>query len=102
MISRDAKRDRRAPIMTDDGEARVFEMLTHEHPDVVSYSFLVVAGTRPRGIAEAPHIGRDKRVLVREQRHHPPPFIPGLRPSVEQHDRRAIPYRDVMNSHAFE
>jgi len=102
MICRNAKRNGRAPIMTDDREAWMLEMLMHEQPNIIGHGFLVIAGRGPRRIAEAAQVGRDQRELVREQRHQTPPFVPGLRPSMQQDDRRAIPQRDEMDSHAFE
>src|SRR6266481_6134270 len=102
MIRGEAERDWSAPIVTDYGETRVAEMIMHELPDVVGDSFFLVAGDGARGIAEAAQIRGDQRELVGEQRHQMAPFVPSLRPSVEQDDRRALPCRDEMDSHAIE
>ena len=103
MIGGEAECDGRTPTAIDDCEARLLEMIMHELPHVVGDGFLVVAGAGPRRIAEAAaHVGCDERELAGKQRHHAAPFVPGLRPSVEQHDRTALPHRHVVDSHAFE
>src|SRR5258707_4437228 len=79
MICGEAECDWRTPIVTNDGEARVLEVIVHKYPDVVGDGLLVVAGGWARRIAESTHIDCDERELVGEQRHQAAPFVPRLR-----------------------
>ena len=92
---------RRAPIMPDDIEALEAEMLAHQAPEIGGDGFLVVAFRRSRGIAEPAQIGRDQGKLVREQRHQAAPFVPGLRPSMNQDDGPALTESHIVKAHAF-
>src|SRR6516164_7783042 len=73
-----------------------------ELADVASNRLLVVTGGRTRGIAQASHIGSDHRVALRESRDYTAPFVPGLRPSMEQYQRVAAPGGYVMKGDTFE
>ena len=79
--------DRCAPIMTDDREPRMLEMVVHQQPYVVGDGLLVVASARTRRIAESAQVGRDQHEAVGQQVHHVAPFVPGLWPPMQKHDR---------------
>ena len=59
--------------------------------DIVGDGALVVSADRLGGIADPAHIGRDDGVARGERGNNLAPFVPGLRPSVQQHDRLALP-----------
>ena len=93
---------RAAPIVADDKEALVSELAVDELPDVVGNRLLVVAGLRPGRVAEAAQIGRDDRIAFRQRRDNVAPFVPGLRPSMQQNDSRSASAHDIVQRHAIQ
>src|SRR5581483_239707 len=93
--------DRPAPVVSD--QENLFEAeLAHELIDIVGDGAFVVAGRRTRGIAQAAHVRSDDRVVLGQRRHDTAPFVPGLRPSMEQHDGIAASAGNVVEADVVE
>src|SRR3954463_9541495 len=53
-------------------------------------------------ITQAPHVGRDDGVRLRQPRYDVPPFIRGLRDTVDEDHRIPLPSRQVIERHLAE
>jgi len=73
------------------------EMFAQQFMDVARQSLRIVAFQRTRAVSQSAKIRRDQPVAGREPCHDVPPFEPGLRPSVQQHHRKAAPGADVVH-----
>ena len=91
-----------APVMPDQMKRVDAEMLVYQPPDVVADGLLVVAVGGAGAVAEAAQIRRDHVVVLGQLRDDMAPFVPGLRPAMQQHDRKALAGGDVVQSHVAE
>ena len=86
--ARQRERGRPAPVVTDEVKTVELEALAH-FAQVGGDAFLVVSAVRARAIAQPGQVGNDQPVGLREQRNDLAPFMPGLRPAMQQHYRLA-------------
>ena len=98
--------DGSAPVVTDAVPALQCEMLRQQPEDVPGHGALVIAVERARRVAETAQVGGDHPMVLRQPPNHLAPLVPGLRPAVQEHDRRLAGEtgagRDVMNRHLAE
>ena len=98
--------DGSAPVVTDAVPPLQCEMLREQPEDVSGHGALVIAVERARRVAETAQVGSDHPMALRQPGNHLAPLVPGLRPAVQEHDRRLAGEtgagRDVMNRHLAE
>ena len=90
------KGDRAAPVMSGQKDLVVSEMLVDQFADVAGDGFLVITLGRARGIAKPAHVRGDHQIMLGQHRDNFAPHIPGLRPAMQQHQRRAGAGGNVM------
>src|SRR6185295_5386245 len=73
------------------------EPLGHKQPYVVGNRPLVITAQRTRTVAEPAQIRGDHAVPLGKGGYHMPPFPPGLRPAVQEDDRRSLASRHVVD-----
>jgi hypothetical protein len=93
--------DGAAPIMADD-ENLLETKLAHELVNVGRDGALVVTGRGLGRVAESAHVRRDHCIAFCQRRNDAAPFVPRLRPSVEQDDGVALARGHVMEPHLVE
>src|SRR5258707_11638843 len=93
--------DGAAPIMADQ-ENLLETKLAHELVNVGRDGALVITGRGLGRVAESAHVRCDHRVAFGERWDDASPFVPRLRPSVEQNDGVALARGDVMEPHVLE
>ena len=98
----EAKGNRAAPVVADQKIAFEAEMVVREHANVVRNALLIVSRCRPRRVAQAAQIGRDHLIARGQTGDDMAPFIPGLRPPMQQHDGKSGPGGDVVQIYVTE
>jgi hypothetical protein len=97
-----ARGNRPAPIVTDEEEGPVPQLLGEEPPDVVGDGLFVVSVEGTRTVAEASQIRGDHGVMLGKGRDHVSLFPPGLGPAVQQDKGRPIAGDHIMDQHLAE
>src|SRR5581483_4020404 len=70
----------------------------YQREGILSQRRGIIAAFRSLRIAHPTRIGRDHRIFLGECRHDFSPFVPGLRPAVEQHHRKSLTANDIMET----
>src|SRR5215467_2527054 len=70
----------------------------HQREGILSQRRGIIAAFRLFRIAHPTRIWSDHRILLGEGRHNFSPFIPGLRPAMEQHHRKSLTANDIMET----
>src|SRR6266511_3706050 len=97
VVERVAVGDPGAAVVPDQGDAPVAELL-HQRAHVPGHGALVVAAGRLVAQRVAAQVGGDHGEPLRQRRQQLAPAVPGLRPAVQQHDRRPVALLDVVDA----